>query len=78
MYDSGYKRDTTMKISVSAKCHEYVSLWKMTGTLLWGSNHLEIMPGRIRELNLNNTYRSISIMGGNGISISNGMMFSIG
>ena len=79
MYESGYTSDTTMDILVAAKCDEYVPVWTMTGILLWGRNHLEIMPGRIRELNLNNTFSGISIMGFNsGVSVSNGMIFSIG
>jgi hypothetical protein len=47
MSNSGFTSDKTMNILIAAKCEEYVPLWTMTGTLQWGRNHLEIVPGRL-------------------------------
>jgi hypothetical protein len=78
MYDSGFTIDTTMKILVAAKCHEYVPLWTMIGTLLWARNHLEIVPGRITELNFNNSIQRSSIIGFRSAVNFVAGMFSVG
>jgi hypothetical protein len=74
---SGFTSDTTMKILMAAKCQEHVPLWTMTGTLLWGRNHLKIVPGRLTELNLDNSIRAFSMIGHDSAVTFRDGMFSI-
>ncbi len=74
MDDSDFKSDATMKILMAAKCQEHVPLWTMTGTLLWGRNHLKIVPGRLTELNLNNSISgSVTLDFDSAVTFNDGM-----
>lgn len=74
----GFRSDQMMKIVIEAKCQDFVPLWTMTGTLLLGRNHLEIVPGRLTEMNLNNTIQGFSMIRyDTAVTFKDGM-FSIG
>jgi hypothetical protein len=75
---SGFSSDHIMDLMIGTGCQEYIPIWTMTGTILWGNNHLNIVPGRLTDMNFRNSSQGFSMIGvESAVTFKNGL-FSIG
>lgn len=75
---SGFTSNHIMEFMIGIGCEEYVPVWTIAGNILWGNNHLSIIPGILTELNFQNSIQGSSQIGVNSAVTYRNGMFSIG
>jgi hypothetical protein len=70
----GFVSNPIMEFMIRIGCEEYVPVWTRSGNILWGNNHLSVIPGRLTELNFQNSIQGSSMIGVNSaVTFRNGI-----